>query len=132
MSTRLSAEGATDGAPDVFVAPLRFEMGQIVYVLLRDQLLWPLLQGKVFLSWFNLVGLALGVANDSVFNRFISLLFFHITGVVWGVGGTFLGQFWAWNKARNHSPTRGTYGSSMKAEAVATVQNSASLFHSVG
>lgn len=46
VTIAMTAEGARDGKPDIFVAPLRIEWGQVVYVIVRDQVIYPLLQGE--------------------------------------------------------------------------------------
>ncbi|SCZ91013.1 BZ3500_MvSof-1268-A1-R1_Chr1-3g02476 [Microbotryum saponariae] len=53
VSSALTAEAARDGLKqgeqtDLLAGPLRFEWGKIVYVIFRDQFIYPLLQGLVW------------------------------------------------------------------------------------
>ncbi|GAA6047216.1 hypothetical protein JCM3770_006955 [Rhodotorula araucariae] len=49
-SANLTAEGGTggDGPSDIFTAPLRVEWSKVTYVLFRDQVIFPLLQGMLW------------------------------------------------------------------------------------
>ncbi|ORY85298.1 hypothetical protein BCR35DRAFT_351623 [Leucosporidium creatinivorum] len=53
VGTALTAEGAEHGLPegessDIFMGPLRIEWGQLSYVIVRDQFIYPLLQGLLW------------------------------------------------------------------------------------